>query len=319
MTVRLTVQRSAWEQHVAATAAAYGARLVPVVKGNGYGFGRAVLHERAAALGSYVGVGSVHELADVPAALTPIVLTPTLDAPADATAILTVGHPAHVAPLGGRTAPVMVKLASSMHRYGATPEQLPALSAAVADAGLTTMAFAIHLPLAGDDQGRVSEIEAWLPHLPTATPLWVSHLAPESFRALQAAHPTREFAIRVGTALWHGLPKGDFLRLSADVLATTQVRAGDPVGYFQSPAPCDGTVVVVGGGSANGIAALEHPDPTRRSPFHFARRRLALLEVPHMHSSLVIVPAGDPCPTVGERVDVQRPLTMTWADEVEWA
>jgi alanine racemase len=319
MTVRLTVQRSAWEQHVAATAAAYGAGLVPVVKGTGYGFGRALLHDRAAALGAYVGVGSVHELAGVPAVSTPVVLTPALGPPAHPTAILTVAHPAHVAALAGRSAPVMVKLASSMRRYGATPSELPALVAAVADTGLTTAAFALHLPLAGDDAARLAEIEAWLPSLPAATPLWVSHLTPASFRHLQVGHPGREFAIRVGTALWHGLPKGGFLQLSADVLHTAPVHSGDPVGYFQAPAPCDGTLVAIGAGTAHGIAPLDVAEPAQRSPFHFARRRLTLLEVPHMHTSLVVVPAGDPCPAIGDRVDVQRPLTSTWVDEVEWA
>jgi alanine racemase len=319
MTVRLTVQRSAWEQHVAATAAAYGSGLVPVVKGNGYGFGRALLHERVTPMSPHVCVGTAHELADVPAALTPVVLTPTLAPPTHDRAILTVGHPVHVAPLVGRAAPVMVKLASSMRRYGATPEELPALLAAVNDAGLAIAAFALHLPLAGDDGARLAEIEAWLPHLPSTEPVWVSHLTAESFRALQAAHPDRQFAIRVGTALWHGLPKGGFLHLTADVLSTRTVSAGEPVGYFGAAAPCDGTVVAVGGGSAHGIAALDHPDPARRSPFHFARRRLAMVEVAHMHTSLVIVPAGDPCPAVGDTVDVQRPLTATWVDEVAWA
>ena len=62
----------------------------------------------------------------------------------------------------------------------------------------------------------------------------------------------------VGTDPWHGLPKGEFLHLSADVLATRPVAAGEPVGYFQTPAPCAGTLVAVGGGSAHGIIALDH-------------------------------------------------------------
>ena len=83
MTVRLTVDRAAWLAHVHGTAAAYGHGLVPVVKGNGYGFGRAALHEAVRSAGAArVCVGSVHELHDVPPTLTPVVLTPTLAAPA---------------------------------------------------------------------------------------------------------------------------------------------------------------------------------------------------------------------------------------------
>ena len=33
---------------------------------------------------------------------------------------------------------------------------------------------------------------------------------------------------------------------------------------------------------------------------------------------MVFVPLGDPCPAVGDRVDVQRPLITTQVDEVEW-
>jgi hypothetical protein len=43
-----------------------------------------------------------------------------------------------------------------------------------------------------------------------------------------------------------------------------------------------------------------------------------MLEPPHMHTSMVFVPLGDPCPVIGERVDVQRPLITTLIDEVEW-
>ena len=323
MTVRLTVRREEWERHVGATATAYGPGLVPVVKGNGYGFGRATLLPIAAGLGSRVCVGSVHELAGVPHDLIAVVLTPTLHPPAERapdTTIFTVGDPAHVAALAGLPGSrVMVKLASTMHRYGSTTEELPALLAAVDTAGMQVAAFALHLPLAGADAARLAEIEAWLPHLSAEHELWVSHLQPEAFVALQKRHPSRTFRIRVGTALWHGIPKGRFLQLSADVLSTQPVRAGDAVGYFATPAPADGTVVAVGAGSAHGVAPLDNDDPSRRSPFHFARHRVALLETPHMHTTMLFVPSGQLCPAVGERVDLQRPLISTLVDEVEWA
>ena len=160
--------------HVARTAAAYGPAMVPVVKGNGYGFGRQVLHDVVADLGHHepmVCVGTVHELHDVPASLRPVVLTPTLSAPFTAAPVLTVGSTEHVAALGNWGGDVMVKLASSMQRYGVTPAGLPELVDAVRRAGLGLLAFALHLPLAGDDLERRAEIEAWLPHLPPTTPI----------------------------------------------------------------------------------------------------------------------------------------------------
>ncbi len=44
----------------------------------------------------------------------------------------------------------------------------------------------------------------------------------------------------------------------------------------------------------------------------------ALLEPPHMHTSMVWVPSGTPCPEIGEWVDLQRPLTQTQHDELRW-
>jgi alanine racemase len=320
MTVRLTIHRDAWRGHVHDTAHAYGHGLVPVVKGNGYGFGRPVLHEVARDSGArMVCVGTVHELHDVPAALTPMVLTPTLAAPTSTRPILTVGHPSHVEALAGWPGSVMVKLASSMQRYGVSPAELPALMSRVRAAGLTIEAYALHLPLAGDDPHRLAEIESWLPHLEPSMAMWVSHLTPASFQALRDAHPDRQWNIRVGTALWHGVPKGPFLQLSADVVHTRPVHSGDVVGYRHATIPVDGTLIAIAAGTAAGVTPLDHADPAQRSPFHFGRRRLVLVEPPHMHTSLVVIPAGDPCPAVGDSVDVQRPLTSTVADELVWA
>jgi alanine racemase len=319
MTVRLTVDRAAWGAHVREAHVAYGDALAPVVKGNGYGFGRPLLHALLVERGdTSVCVGSVHELADVPESLEPLVLTPTLTAPSSTRPVLTVGSDQHVHALAGWRGRVIVKLASSMRRFGTTPTHLTELLTTINRAGLETVGFGIHLPLAGDDAARLAEIEAWLPHLPATAELWVSHLRPESFHTLRGTHPTRRFRIRVGTALWHGIPRAEFVTLSADVLQAQPVREGEPAGYHHTPVPLTGTLLAVGAGSAHGVAALDDPDPARRSPFHFQRQRLTLLERPHMHSSLVVVADGQPCPAVGDWVDVQRPLITTAVDELVW-
>ena len=58
MALRLTVQRAAWESHIDSVAASVDG-LVPVVKGNGYGFGRATLHPLIKRLSDFVCVGTV--------------------------------------------------------------------------------------------------------------------------------------------------------------------------------------------------------------------------------------------------------------------
>ncbi len=311
MTLRLTVQRAAWEAHVHSVAAGIDG-VVPVVKGNGYGFGRAVLHPLAATVSDYVCVGTIHETDAVAPGATAVVLTPTLVPPATTDPVLTVGARSDVAALSGWQGRVIVKLQSSMRRYGATPAEVEGVVAAAEAAGLDIIGCALHLPLAGSDADRVGQVETWLDRLDRRHSLWLSHLEPQSFAALRARHSDRSFRLRAGTMLWHG--DKSFLHLHADVLAVNPIRAGERVGYHLTEVSHDGHLVMVSAGSAHGIAAL----PGGASPFHFARTRLALIELPHMHTSMVLAPAGTPRPAVGDRVDVQRPLISTLVDEVEW-
>ena len=304
MTVRLTVNRTRWWNHVTYVAETVGG-LVPVVKGNGYGLGRDTLAVAAAKLSPIIAVGTVHELAGLPAETIPVVLTPTLTAPESTEPVLTVGSEAHIAALHGWGGRVIVKLASSMQRYGGGVE----LVSAAQQAGLRTVGVSIHPPLAGDDAAHRIDIVRHLPQIDPSLDVWVSHLAPTTYDTLPTSH---RYKLRVGTYLWHG--DREALRLEADVLDTRQVSAGQSAGYRLSAVPGDGTLVMIGAGTANGVAPLAG----ERSPFHFDRTRLNLLEAPHMHTSMVFVPAGEPCPVTGDWVDLQRPLTMTSSDELRW-
>ena len=73
MTVRLTVRTAIWRSQIARTVAATPG-LVPVIKGNGYGFGRLRLAELAAEFCHTVAVGTIHELEGLPDSLTAVVL-----------------------------------------------------------------------------------------------------------------------------------------------------------------------------------------------------------------------------------------------------
>jgi alanine racemase len=314
MTLRLTVQRAAWTAHVDSVAASVD-ELVPVVKGNGYGFGRATLHPLTKGLSDYVCVGTIHELDGVADRVTPVVLTPSRLPPPAATgptAIMTVGSQRDVAALAGWRGRVIVKLQSSMRRYGATPSELEHVMSAARTASLDIVGYALHLPLAGLETNRLSEVDAWLDQLDSQHPLWLSHLQPQTYATLRSRHPDRHFRLRLGTSLWHG--DKSFLHLHADVVAVRPVAAQERAGYQQSEVPGDGNLVLVGAGSAHGVA----PRPDGASPFHFARTRLAMLEPPHMHTSMIFVPTGAPCPAVGDHVDVQRPMISTLVDEIEW-
>jgi alanine racemase len=302
--VRLTIKTALWRSHVARIAGSVDG-LVPVVKGNGYGFGRRWLAATAAEFADTIAVGTVHELADVPTGVLAVVLTPTLTPPATTEAMLTVGNREHVEALAGWQGRVLVKLASSMQRYGRTSELIDTARAA----GLTVAGVSIHPPLAGSADDHATEIVKLMDDIDPATEVWVSHLDPATFAELPTTH---RFRLRLGTMLWLG--DKSMLQLTADVLDVRQVRRGDVAGYRLVEIDTDGHLVMIGAGSAHGVRALDDG----RSPFHFQHTRLALLEPPHMHTSMCAVASHAPCPVVGDRVDVQRPLTLTAVDEYEW-
>ena len=331
MSLRLSVDEQAWRAHVHATASATrasGAALVAVVKGNGYGFGRHFLAAEVAgwAEPASIAVGTVHELAglelagnDQASSHDILVLTPGvhIDVPLGPGVVPTVGSIAHVDALrtAGWQGRVTVKLASSMRRYGVLPDELLPLLSAVEQAGCEPCRFMIHPPLIGGhypESAAVAEVAEWLAYLPLGAVVSVSHLSPTGIGALVAAHTDHRFELRLGTALWLG--DKHMVQLNADVLDVRPVQAGDTAGYRGATIAADGHLVMVSAGSAHGVAPLADG----RSPFHFARQRLTLLEPPHMHTSMLLVPSGQECPGVGDRVDVQRPLISTAVDEWEW-
>lgn len=314
MALVLEVDRSRWDIHVAATAARVP-RLIPVVKGNGYGLGRDWLAARAAALAPTLAVGTVHEVASVPRGRLALVLTPTLDPrPVDAVTldrddvILTIGSSAHLAALGSASRRVVVKIRSSMHRYGVSIRELSAFVDATRAAGHSIEAVSIHLPLGGDP----NEASRLIDDVDPSLPVHLSHVTIDQFDTLVTHHARRSLHLRLGTHLWHG--DKESLTLRADVLDTEVVSAETTVGYRSIALPHDGTLVMIGCGSSHGVAPL----PDGRSPFHFARQRIDLVEPPHMHTSMALARLEQPTPAIGDWVDVQRPLTQTTPDSIEW-
>ena len=185
---------------------------MPVVKGNGYGFGRSVLGRMAEDLLASqrqidttpaIAVGTVHELAGLPSRLRPVVLTPP-GAPANHRwqaspnrPIVTIGDPAHISALDGWRGDVLVKLASSMRRFGVAPRELDDFERTARVAGLKVVGYSIHLPLAGEDLDRVAEVERWVTALDNRrttidrpSDVWVSHLGPEAHAGLCRDSPT---------------------------------------------------------------------------------------------------------------------------------
>ena len=316
MTIRLAVNEPRWLAHVQGVAKSMPG-LVPVVKGNGYGFRRWNLMPLAGQLSNEVAVGTVFEARDIPANVTPIVLTPTLTAPPKnlpLNTVMTVGSPHHVVALNsaGWSGEVIVKLQSSAMRYGIERALLQPLLADIDAARLSLRGYAIHPPLDGDAASHLKDITSWLDVLDARLPIYVSHLDAAAYEKLRKTHPDRDFRIRLGTSLWHG--DKSMMQLSADIVDHHPIESGMRAGYRQVKVDGPGEIVLVGCGTAHGVTLL----PDGRSPFHYQRQRLNVLEPPHMHTSMLFVSRGRPIPGIGEWIDVQQPMTRVQVDLLQW-
>ncbi|MFT3888231.1 MAG: alanine racemase [Arachnia sp.] len=337
MALTLTIDGARWDAHQRALLAEVPG-LVPVAKGNGYGFTLGLLAGRAAELGvDTIAVGIAQEVAVVRRggwSGDVVVLNPwrPFDAVAgallgDPHVITTVSRPEDLRLLAAEHpgARVIVELTTSMLRHGMAPEEADV-------AGLALEGWAVHLPATGS----LAEARALATRAVAAAPapVWVSHLSVADYRTLSSelGVPTR---MRVGTRLWLGDRQA--YRTTATVLDVHPVTKGQRIGYHQAAVPKAGFVVVVSGGTAEGVA-LAAPVPQRSlkkrlitvaegvqaaldralSPFTLAGRKRPFAEPPHMHSSMLYVPGSDPLVAVGDEVPVTCRMTTVTADEIRW-
>jgi len=318
--------------------------IVPVIKGNGYGFGVACLARRAAWLGvDTVAVGSYEEVPEVTSRCDADVLVMTpwrpyrVDVPYDRRVVHTLGRPSDVRALAERQpgARVVVEGLTTMTRHGLTRDELAAAAAALGE--LKLEGFALHLPMAGD---RLAEAEGWCAaleasRLRTGT-VFVSHLDRSQLGVLRRRRPQLRLRPRIGTVLWLG-DRGA-LRVTATVIDSHRISRGQRVGYRQRPMPLDGTLLVVAGGTSHGIA-LEAPSATASvraraialarggldaiglalSPYTVGTKQRWFAEPPHMQVSLLFLPRSVEPPQVGAEVDVDVRYTTTTFDAVDIA
>lgn len=336
MPLTLQVATDRWREHLKAFVGEH-AGVVPVTKGNGYGFGTPVLAAEADRLGvTTLAVGTYDELAataDFSGQV--LVLSPWRPgAPMDADRVVhTVSRLTDLRDLAERDerAQVVVEVLTTMRRHGIAAGEID--QAVELLHRVEFRGWALHLPLSGD---RMVEARRLAPRLLAAAagPLWVSHLDPADAGTL-AGEAGADVRLRVGTALWLGVRSA--LRARATVLDVHELRRGDSFGYRQRRARRAGWLVVVAGGTAHGIA-LEAPTPatTMRqravaitkggleatgralSPFHIAGKQRWFAEPPHMQCSLLWLPRDVPPPAVGDEIDVDVRFTTTTFDQIRW-
>lgn len=338
----LHIEAAPWRAHAKALTEQLPT-IVPVAKGNGYGFGLTMLGGEAQRLGcDTIAVGTLDEAPMVHEAFRGDVLVLTPWHPAidpepddDNRLVLTASSLEAVRALAGHGRRVVVELLTSMRRFGLDED---AIAVAVPDIRrLNLSGFALHLPIDDGELSRVDEISSWVTtlrrhRLPTDT-LWVSHVSDAELATLHRRHPQTVFRPRIGTALWLGAR--DTYRARGTVLASHVVRRGQRFGYRQRRAAGDGHLLIIGGGTSHGVAlsaprAVAGALPRIKlvaeggleaggralSPFHVGDRRRWFAEPPHMQVSMVWLPSGVSAPVIGDSVAVDVRMTTATFDRV---
>ncbi|QIK74942.1 alanine racemase [Nocardioides piscis] len=280
MGLELTVDGERWRRHlVEATRARPG--IVPVAKGNGYGFGLgrlarrcAWLAERAADTGSaldLMAVGTYPEVSQVVDRFAGDVMVLTPWRPSGATGadpephgrrvIHTVSRPTDLEDLTTREpgARFVLEQLTSMRRHGMTRHELIEVARVIEDRKLPGLCgIAVHLPL--NVSSHLAEVRRLLNDV-VATGLrtrtvFVSHLSPAELTALRSEFGDFTIRPRVGTDLWLG--DRTALKATATVLDVHPLERGETFGYRGRSLPRSGHLVIVSGGTAHGIG-LEAP------------------------------------------------------------
>ncbi|MGD8213962.1 alanine racemase [Aestuariimicrobium sp. Y1814] len=341
MTLTLHLDAAGWREHLQSVRNDVPG-LVPVAKGNGYGFGLARLAAETSALGvDTLAVGTSLEVDQVRAGGWDgdiVVLTPWSRHDPVATALL--GDPQVITTVSrvddlttilelNPQARLLAELLTSMKRHGLGRADLPALRSLAPVARFE--GWTIHLPMRSPDPLAEARELATAAQAAVEAPVWLSHLPLDDYATLRSELNV-EARLRMGTALWLGAPKTR--RTTARVLDLHPVRRGERVGYWQRRASRDGWVVVVSGGTANGVA-LSAPTSAASlkqravalatgaldasghalSPYTIAGRKRSFVEPPHMQSSLVFLP-GAAGVAIGDEVPVELRLTTATVDQV---
>jgi alanine racemase len=256
---------------------------LPVIKGNGYGFGNRYLGQACLELGKQrIATGTLEEARSLLSAGLQfeeiVVLTPVLSefrVEDFAQCVFTVGsllqleHLLKTAlgliALGQQleSIRILLKCQSSMRRYGFSQRELveasERLSKVSGQLNLEIRGYAIHFPIDGlGDTEKLTQLTDWVECIAKlglgGENFYLSHVSSELCAKLNSSYPKINFSLRMGTALW----LNSAYSFRSTVLAVQEIRRGQSFGYKQKKAKREGYLLYVAGGSANGVG-LEAP------------------------------------------------------------
>ena len=352
MSFTLYLDRQQWFKHLAETDRLFSGYL-PVIKGNGYGFGNSFLADAMTKLGKRsVAVGTLEEARQISSTHSfeqILILTPVLTELRvnDFGFVFTVGSFAQLEHLSasvqnagqGASTPVKVllKCRSAMKRYGfALGELNEAAEMLRNNPAFLIEGCSLHFPAERiGEREKLEQIRAWIEQINSCglvcDKMYLSHLSPHLLERVVDEHPTVSFVMRLGTGLWL---KDMAYYFRSTVLDVRQIAPGERYGYKQKKAWRSGYLVSVSGGTANGIG-LESPVHARGlkgrlkltafwllslfnlhlSPFVHDGKHLWFAEPPHMQASVLKLYRNPPKP--GEEVTLKNVrMTIAAFDEI---
>ncbi len=328
MPLSLNVDGHKWRSHLDQIMSAKPG-LVPVIKGNGYGFGLELLAAESTRLGvETVAVGLASEVAKVRTTFAGeiVILSPdhVSSGLTDAKIIQTISRIDLLQSIDANIN-VIVELLTPLNRHGIELSEIDRALTIIKDRNLKLRGFTLHLPIAKIDSKWVSST---LNLLPAGSHIWISHLHGADRVKKEFANLT--FHERIGTSLWLGADSA--LEATATVLENRKIQS--TAGYQQKH--IRGNVIVASGGTAHGIGltapqndysligrvkivarALEAAFGRMRSPYRHNGKTLNFLESPHMQCSLLIC-SGSNQPKPGDELKVRVRYTTTTFDQINF-
>jgi hypothetical protein len=338
MSLILHVDGAKWRAHLATVLAESDAQIVPVIKGNGYGFGKKVLAKEAKDLNlPVVAVATVAEAQEIETVFPGEILLLSPSASSDSERVIHTISPHSSVFSEKLPKKFVIELLSPIHRHGFALSDLGNALEKYSKGGKCE-GIAIHLPI--DQKSSASEwidkslqsiAERGIDTSEFDNSVWVSHISENDLAKLKLKWPQIVWKIRIGTKLWLG--DRTSLKAKAQVLDLHAIEKPTSVGYRQYRVG-RGWLVIASGGTSHGVG-LEIATPKRDflsqvkaltksflnlfgwnpSPFSWNGKKLEFAEAPHMHLSLLTF-KGKNAPKVGSELDVDVRFTTTAFDQV---
>ena len=357
MTFSLTVDSVKFRGHLVSVMnnyAAAGAELVPVVKGNGYGFGRRLLAQEASRLGcNRIAIGTVWELGQTLADFAGeiLVLEPFNSADESAVAqwrdhlehnaariIVTVSNVDLAAVRSAGAKSIYLEGKTSLSRFGILHHDMQSITNFH---DLNVLGLSLHLPIVqpASKVDATTEISsafdgATLSQTMTETWNWIvlyqelatkfslpkhlslSHISEEQVKSLKKMMQSYNFDLAIDVRVGTKLWLGapSSLQASGTVLQIHEITHKQTVGYQQTEAGNNKRLIIVSGGTAHGVA-MAAPSNTNS----LRKKGVAIAE----GFSQAIGKVRSPFSHNGKNLDFVEPphmqVSMLWSNDISIA